>query len=386
MSLFTSIINKIISKYIIYTKILQWINFDSLLFFGKRINTFLKNFTDKAPYIDSDIDYDSLMKLEEIGKKYEISINKIPINSGTISLVFKGKIKQNNIDKDVAIKILRYKIKDKIDNAILNIEWLISFFEYIPIVKILNLGKIFKDAKTNLIEQTNFKNESENIQLFDKKLGKNSKIKTIKLIPELTMDNFITMEFVEGRSVFSLSEDEKKEFTYALSLTMFFSQMKKQLFHLDLHPGNILWTNDKKICYLDLGMIMKLKVEECNFILDFSNILICNNDNGVLLFENIINNYKDIIFKDEIHSNVFIKKIIEKRPNIFCSKDNLDIVMDIKFLIKELNSFGFDLNERINHILFGLLSFINIFINLGSDMRKMTNNNIQRYTQKNNFI
>lgn len=378
MIFFSNIINRFISRYIIYTKFLQWINFDFLSFLGPKINIFLRNFTNKAPYVDDDIDYESIIKLENIGKKYDISIDKIPINSGTISLVFKGKINHNGTNKDIAVKILRCNIKNKINNAILNIEFILSFIKYVFFFK--NINKIFKDIKNSLLEQIDFNNEVKNIKLFHSRLNKHSLIKTIKVIDELTMDNFIVMEFIYGKSIFHLSSDERKEFTSALSTTTFYTQMKKMLYHLDLHPGNILWTNDNKICYLDLGMIMKLKVEECNFILDINKIIFSIDGNVLLLLQEAIDKHKDIIFEETNITNNFARKIVEKRPNIFGTRDNLAIILDIQFLMKELNSSGYELNERINKIFFGYISFISIFVNLGEDIYTENNKNIDMFT------
>ena len=375
----SSIINKFLSRYIIYTKILQWVNFDFLSFLGSDVNIFLKKFTDNAPYTNDDIDYESLDRLDQIGNKYDILINRIPINSGTISLVFKGTIIDNRIEKKIAIKVLRKNIKSKINDCITNIDWILSFMKYIPLIKTLNLDIIFNDVKENLLEQTNFEYESKNIKLFDSRLNKHKQIKTVKLIPELTFDNVIVMEFIDGKSVFHLNKEEKRLFSEILSTTIFFSQMKKRLFHLDLHPGNILYTNDGKITYLDLGMVMELEVNECNFILDFVNLL-GDNENVCLVLAELFRNHKEIIFRDNIETNSLIVSIMNKRPNIFQNKDNLSFVMDTKFLIGELNRSGFKLNKRINQLLFGILSFVNIFINLGEDIYEITIKNMKKYT------
>lgn len=102
---FNYLLNCFFSRYIIYTKILQWINFDCINFLGTDFNKFIRKFTDNAPYIDDDINYKSIQKLRNLGEKYNIEINKIPINSGTVSLVFEGYI----VKDDQKIKLqLKY--------------------------------------------------------------------------------------------------------------------------------------------------------------------------------------------------------------------------------------------------------------------------------------
>jgi len=371
--------NKILARYVIYTKILQWVNFDFLSFLGKDVNSFLRKFTDNAPYTTEDIDYEALERLKTLGKKYNISIGEIPINSGTVSLVFRGTITCDDKDRQIAIKLLRKNIKSKIESCVNNVEWILSFLKYIPIVNTLDLDMIFTDFKGNLIGQTDFVNEAKNIKMFNDKLCKHQKIKTFKFIEELSFENLIVMEFVEGISIFKLNDIDKRSFAESLSVTIFYSQMRKQLFHLDLHPGNILYTPDKKICYLDLGMMLILEVDECNFILDFLDLLIERN-NTVETLRKLLRLHKKCIFRDKSPADSFIDNIIVKNPGIFDKKDNLSIVIDTKTLITELNSSGYKISKRINQILFGFLSFINIFVSLGENMYDITIKNIEKYS------
>ena len=67
--------------------------------------TFLKDFTDNAPYIDSDIDYNELEELV-VKSNGNLTYDKIPINSGTISIVFLSEYKkQKNSNKAIKGRI-----------------------------------------------------------------------------------------------------------------------------------------------------------------------------------------------------------------------------------------------------------------------------------------
>lgn len=373
----SNIVNNFLSRYIIYTKILQWVNFDFLSFLGTDFNKFLRKFTDSSPYVDGDIDYETLDKLMDKGNKYELSINRIPINSGTISLVFEGNIVHEGINKKIAIKLLRKDIKRRIENCINTFDWLFSYMKYIPILAAIDLDVLFNDVKENLLEQVDFSKESHYINLFDKRLNKHKSIKSIKLVPELTFDNVIVMEFIEGRSIFKLRDEEKLEFADKITSTLFYCQIKKRLFHLDLHPGNILYTNDNKITYLDLGMVMELDIGECNLILDFIELLHSEDVNSILI--RIFNDYKNVIFKSGTCSDDLIQKIIMKKPDIYMNKDNISFVNDTKFLLYELSLSGCKITKRVNQILFGIISFINIFVNLGENIHSVLIKNMKLY-------
>lgn len=377
---FQGIVNRFISRYIIYTKVLQWINFDFLSFLGTGFNDFLKKFTDNAPYVEEDIDHNSLDRLNELGSKYLIEIDRNPINSGTISLVFTGTIFHNSEYKKVAIKVLRNGIHSKINDCIINFTWIFSYMKYIPVISGFNLDILFSDVKESLYEQTDFAKEANNILMFEKRLSKHKNIKPIKLIKELTFDNVIVMEFVEGKSVFKLNDEDKKIFSTKITSSLFYLKFKKCLFHLDLHPGNILMTNDKKITFLDLGMVLELSVDECNFIIDFLDLFKTNNNVEEILTR-LFNTYSYLVFREKVSKENFIKDIINSKPDIFVKKDNVSFVSDTKFLLYQLNELDCKLSKRINKIIFGIISFINIFINLGEDMYSIIAKNSEIYNK-----
>lgn len=375
--MFHEFINRFLSRYIIYTKVIQWINFDFLSFLGKDFSNFMRKFTDNAPYVEEDIDYESLNKLNILGMKYSITVDKVPINSGTVSLVFKGQINEDGNVKKIAIKVLRKNIRKRIDECINTLTFIFSWIMIFPLLKSLNLDILLDDVKEDLLEQTNFKKEAENIKLVDMKLKKYRNVKTIKLIEDLTFDNLIVMEFIEGKSIFNMTEEEKSTFNVKLISSLFHVKFKKCIFHLDLHPGNILYTNDSKIVLLDLGILIEISVDECNFMIDFLKII--NSDNIEEILTSIFLNYKDILFRDEIKNHNFVREIMIMKPDLFTKKDNVSFVNDTKFLISKLSELNCKVSKRFNKLIFGIISFINIFTNMGEDMYSIIIKNIKNF-------
>ena len=82
---------------ILYIKIFQAIAFNYKLI-DTNLNNELIKFTDKVPWTEEDIDYNTLLKLRE----NDNIILDVPIHSGMISLVYKTTTEDNQI---FAIKI-----------------------------------------------------------------------------------------------------------------------------------------------------------------------------------------------------------------------------------------------------------------------------------------
>ena len=74
-------------------------------------NHTLMKFTDEAPWSQDDVD---LVSLEQLIQEYNIDLDKTPIKSGMISLVYKGQMNGAKI----AIKIQRKNIISKLNTGI----------------------------------------------------------------------------------------------------------------------------------------------------------------------------------------------------------------------------------------------------------------------------
>ena len=111
----TKTLNELSTINIFYTKLIQWISDNNV--HNEEISNYIKIFTNNVKYNQSDIDYKSLLELNLIahnnGDKLVIT-DLIPINSGTISLVFKGLLN----DKPIVIKLLRKDINKTLKESV----------------------------------------------------------------------------------------------------------------------------------------------------------------------------------------------------------------------------------------------------------------------------
>ena len=115
---------------ILYVKIFQAFALNNH-FIDDVTNNKLLQFTDNAPWTFNDY---NLTQLNEISNKYNIVIKfgyEIPINSGMISLVFKG-YRNDDINHPVIIKMKRKNIEIKLNEAIDNLIFFMYLLSFIP--------------------------------------------------------------------------------------------------------------------------------------------------------------------------------------------------------------------------------------------------------------
>lgn len=346
------------SRFIIYTKIFQWVNFNSKYKFINDIFKYLKSFCSDAPYIDSDIDYNSINYL----KSLNFFINEKPINSGTIALVFEA-YKDN---KKYAIKILRNNIENKAKNALKNIDMLTNFVSYFTV---FNFKKYIDDVKIKLLDQLNFDKEIKNINLIKHKLRNYKLSNQPKAYEEYCTDKVIVMDFIEGKSLFEIKEEEKTKFIESYMKLNFAINFKYNLMHLDLHPGNILYSikdNRYIITYLDMGLFQVLTCRESNLVNYLCKVIYLNYPIDVLLFyirdnlefltdDNNINNY-----------NKLYEKVIQK-THLFKNKNPLYLIDSVTEFLMDINSSNVLLKPSFSSMFLASVSTLSTLIELSSD-------------------
>jgi predicted unusual protein kinase regulating ubiquinone biosynthesis (AarF/ABC1/UbiB family) len=256
------ITHKLADINILYVKIFQAFALNNSLIDDK-INNQLLSFTDKAPWKEYDIDYNTLVHLE-MEKGLQLIHGFVPINSGMISLVFKAKSMMD--DKIYIIKMKRNNIDEKLKEAIENLLFLMNLFSLIPFVKEYQLSEIV-DKNIDIIKhQVNFHEEVENMILM-KKNCKNLKYVVIPTVYKEVTDelhNIIFMDFIEGVPINKIEIEDYEPFAKQVLKFGFVTSMIHGVTHGDLHSGNILFIKDEKeenpkyrhkIGVLDFGII-----------------------------------------------------------------------------------------------------------------------------------
>lgn len=363
INLFKIFLDFILSKFIIYTKILQWINFDSVSFIPKFIKKYLRNFLDRTPYVISDINYTQIENLKNkcLEEGYELEIKNLPERSGTIALVFFCNLRniKNNTNEKVVVKILRKDIKQKIKNAIFVFSLISSFLKKI---RYIDITKCVADISDDLLLQCDCKNEIENIKKIYRAL-KNYKIsKQPSVYENLSHEEYIVMEYIEGENIKDIDRNELKNFSIMAAKVFFHLTFIKSIMHIDSHPGNLLFfknsNNDYKVTYLDLGMCLYLTTEEVNFIAEMVGVLYGETDCEKLK-KTLKRSSKVFCPKQEIDFNI-IDDLFKNNKNIFKRKNVRNISEDLRIFLNFFHNNNVQISKRANCMILSLVSFFGL--------------------------
>ena len=360
LELIKTITKKIENINIVYIKIFQSLCLNDDILFDEEKNYLIK-YTDSVPFLPSDIDYNIIDILKS---KYniELDINGI-LNSGVISVVFKGIYK----NKKVVIKIIKNDINRKISEAILVMEMFIKIISIIPYIRKLNLKKCILDNKELLLEQTNFIKEVKNLQIFKERNANNIEFVFPECYPDITNEynNVIVMENIQGltfNEIKNFDNSVKMEFGKLLTKFTLINILYNNAIHCDAHPGNIFFyinvnTQNKpkyQVGYIDFGIVSFPSRENQNYYyIFFKEIQTEHNFDQLDKVIICIISEKDKYINLESSIKIELLEKIKKNLQNLASNDNMDFLFFIH-LSHIINSYGLSFSKEFNHICLSL--------------------------------
>ena len=263
-------------------------------------------------------------------------IDETPIGSASIGQVHKAKLK--SIDQEVAIKIQKPNSRKIIESDIKIMKFLaVQIDKYLSKSKTINLPAMVSEFERSIFKEINYMEEVINMQNLAKNFKYENYIKIPKAYPDYCSEKVITMELIHGVEVTDLIKgdypniDKKKIANYGVK--SYFKQiMIDGFFHADPHPGNLIVTEDNKLCYIDEGMMGILNEDFKENLAELILLLISGNTHNII---------KQLIYMDIITSSQNTPELradIDDLLNLYYGAElkNMDGLMEdlLKAMIK----------------------------------------------------
>lgn len=233
---------------------------------GQAVADHLKLLQDKLPPFDFQIVKDKIKEdfgaeISELFSKF----NEKPIAAASIAQVHKATLKNG---EKVAVKILRPNITKIYNDDINFLEFVAHFItKFIKKSRRLKLHEVINVFRESMNYELNLRLEAAAASRFTDNFAGDDTIHIPKLHWELTSENIITLEWIEGISIYDRNKliesglDPDK--IAAKIAVIFFNQTYRDgFFHADLHPGNILVQKNGQIALIDFGIIGILADED----------------------------------------------------------------------------------------------------------------------------
>jgi ubiquinone biosynthesis protein len=196
------------------------------------------------------------------------NFDESPIAAASISQVYKARLKDGS---KVAVKIQKPGVKEEV-NADLNLLLFVSRFveRHYDWAKSIQPSRIVQEFSKSFTKELDFKREAIMIEKFRYNSRKIEKIIMPEARLDLSTEDILVMTFIEGTPFnrYEFNNQEREELSRIGIKVMLKQILDDGLFHADPHAGNLIYTKDKKISYIDFGMTGRLSKSMRNQLID----------------------------------------------------------------------------------------------------------------------
>jgi predicted unusual protein kinase regulating ubiquinone biosynthesis (AarF/ABC1/UbiB family) len=234
-------------------------------------------FTDQAPWNYSDIRLEELIELCDANGIHLSYGYETPINSGMISLVYKGY--STKYDKHVVVKMKRKNIEETLDLAMYHLNACLYVLSCFPFFQQYQIAEIIHKNIDTIRHQTDFSQEVYHMKCIKENCADIQYIVIPEVYEKVTEEypDFILMEHIDGIKLDRIHQDEYSAFAKLVIKFGIVTSVVHGITHGDLHGGNILFIHDEKdnrypykIGVLDFGIIYVLDNHYKSLLLDIA--------------------------------------------------------------------------------------------------------------------
>ncbi|SOC80303.1 Predicted unusual protein kinase regulating ubiquinone biosynthesis, AarF/ABC1/UbiB family [Salinimicrobium sediminis] len=197
----------------------------------------------------------------ELGIKISKSFNSFeeePLASASIGQVHLAELRSG---KTVAVKVQRPGIRKKFMDDLDTLEEMADLaVKHTEVGKKYGFNDVLAELRRIMLHELDYLREANNLVTLGINLKDYRRLIVPQPIPDYTTSRVLTMEYVKGKKITSVSPLKKTENDYLPLVDELIEAYLKQIVsdgfvHADPHPGNIHLLENEKIALMDLGMV-----------------------------------------------------------------------------------------------------------------------------------
>lgn len=206
---------------------------------------------------------------QRISKAFE-DFDTEPLASASIGQVHRARLRSG---RTVAVKIQRPGIRKQFLDDLDTLKEMTDFaVKHSNSAKKYAVDEVLDEFRFILLNELDYVKEAENLRTLGENLQNFKQIFVPQPVDGYSTSKMLTMEFVEGQKITSVSPLSRTENNYSKLVDELVEAYMKQIIidgfaHADPHPGNIHITKDGRIALMDLGMVAKFGPEMRDHIL-----------------------------------------------------------------------------------------------------------------------
>jgi ubiquinone biosynthesis protein len=197
-------------------------------------------------------------------------IDDAPIAAASVAQVHRARLPGG---REVAVKVLRPDVHARVerDGAIL-----LLFARILALHPTLRLSDPIGHLQhffAGILEQTDLRLEAANYVRFRALFAGVPGVRFPEVLPELSASRVMTMELMRGTKLDALPPGDHSALAKRLQLVFLKMCFEDGFVHADLHPGNMLLTDEGDLAIFDVGLVKHLSPDIHEQYVDFSRCL-----------------------------------------------------------------------------------------------------------------
>jgi len=204
--------------------------------------------------------------------------------SGSVGQVHKALYNKNGKSHEIVLKVQYVGLYEQVQTDLFILDKLTSYLFHFS-----DLSHAMIDIKTKLYEELDYKTELNNQQTIFKLWENHPNIKIPEVIPELSTDKILGMYYINADSlntfILNSTQDERNNIGNYIVEFIFTNMYNNKIFYSDIHYGNFLIQDNKKLYVMDFGCINSINDE---LLENIKNLHISILDKNIDNFYNIV--------------------------------------------------------------------------------------------------
>lgn len=188
------------------------------------------------------------------------SFEEKPLASASIGQVHRAELLSG---RPVAVKVQRPGIREQFKKDLETLDDLTQMaVNHLEKAKTYAIDEVFAELRRILINELDYHKEAQNLETLKRNLTQFEHIIVPEPIRDYSSSRVLTMEFISGKKITSLSPLRQLEHDFSDLVEELVEAYLQQIIndgfaHADPHPGNIKFTQDNMIALIDLGMVAR---------------------------------------------------------------------------------------------------------------------------------
>ncbi len=184
-----------------------------------------------------------------------------PMAAASLGQVHRATLRDG---RRVAVKIQRPGIRERVLEDLESMDEIAGFLDaHTEAGRLYEFSKMMEELRRSLMRELDYRQEAANLATLREKMVDFPRIVVPAPIEDFTSSRVLTMEYISGKNVTSLSPLARMDVDGAgLAEELFRAYLRQILvdgfFHADPHPGNVLLTDDHRVALIDLGMTARI--------------------------------------------------------------------------------------------------------------------------------